>query len=186
MKLLHILFAGVISTILAGCLSARVVQVTPRNISKWIETEYPYQTEYLETGTVYRLTKDMVLTTSTAPGRFYLTRFGYSELPRSTAEYKNSPEKWREHMRGIVLAGTLLCGERVERFYPQLLSSDIDWLGVTCRILNGEHKGKLIIPSGWAFSEVGSIQNKPDPEYLEVANSSDPDIHKLIQMPEKP
>ena len=182
MKLFHILVAGIISTILTGCLSARVVQVTPRNISKWIETEYPYQTEYLKTGTVYRLQQDMVLTQSSATGRFTLSLFE-GRRPRTAEEYRANPDKWREYMCGIVLKGTLLQGERVERYYPQLLSSSVDWLGVTCRIIDGENTGKLVVPFGPAFSYVGSIQNKPDPEYLEPVDRSDATTHILIHNP---
>ena len=185
MKLLHILVAGVISTILAGCLSARVVQVTPRNISKWIETEYPYQTEYLGTGTVYRLKQDMALTKATAAGRYSLSLFE-GRRPRTVDEYRAKPGKWREYMCGVVLKDTLLRGERVERFYPQLLSSSVDWLGVTCRIIDGENAGKLVVPFGPAFSYVGSIQNKPNPEYLEPVENSDATTHILIRNPDKP
>ena len=150
----------------SGC--ANLTYVTPEYLAgineQWGTT---YTTNDLAIGKVYRLKSNMLLYTSASRGRYNLYGFG-GYAPDSIDDYMAHQRRYRgDGIVGVVLEGTFLYGERPERYTAALLTSGVGWFGVTCRIMTGEHAGKLITPTVPIFEKSWFSLASPDSQYLE-------------------
>ena len=166
LKAIHIL--GIVALLIGGSGCAHLTYVTPEYLAG-INEQWgtAYTTNDLAIGKVYRLKRDMLLYTSASRGRYNLYGFG-GYAPDSIDDYMAHQRRYRgDGIVGVVLEGTFLYGERPERYTAALLTSGVGWFGVTCRIMTGEHAGKLITPTVPVFHNRWRSVSSPYPEYLE-------------------
>lgn len=144
-----------------GCLGM------PKNLTERFRRNPPSMQRYPRLGSlclggVYVVVQDMLLESSPARNRYCLECFGYSGDPKTPEEYLSSKNKWRE-IKGVVYAGTIVRGDRVEKWRQLMVTS---WGGIVYRIETGEFAGKLLAPMPPMLSYGGNSTLIINPEVL--------------------
>ena len=131
----------------AGCLGM------PTNLTERFRRNPQSMQRYPRLGSLclggkYVVVKDMLLIGSPARNRYRLTYFDFAGHPKTPEEYLANKGKW-EVLEGIIYAGTIVRGDRVEKWRQLMVTS---WGGTVYRIETGQHAGKLLSPEPMMLS----------------------------------